>query len=266
MRSGPTACIHGVHGPLGQARTILSRRDPGRGKWQRMNAHYGGRPVTDSRMKSGVNARTGGTSPDNGPPAQTPAPSDKDAQRQALQVLMLAQRTAEEHVASAQQEADKIWASARATAEQIARDARAHSDNARREASKALADARATAEQIVRDARTHADGARREADRFLSDARTQAEEIGRKARANADELEQDAQQRYKEAVGGLTAKRAGLQEQIEALRQFDRDYRARLRTFMQNQLLALGVDEPPAVAEAEDPASATDTDPPPDEE
>ena len=69
------------------------------------------------------------------------------------------------------------------------------------------------------------------------------------AQATADELMHQAQQRYEDVVGSLAAKREALQRQIEALEQFDRDYRARLTTFMQIQLRALWVDEPRVDAE-----------------
>jgi DNA repair exonuclease SbcCD ATPase subunit len=151
-----------------------------------------------------------------------PAPSyggmpDPEAQRQALQVLTLAQRTADEHIASAQQQADKIKADARALAEQINRDAQGNADGLRRDAEKALADARAKAMQITKDAQT-----------------------------KATDLEKEAQRRYDEVVGSLESQRAALQEQIEALQEFDREYRSRLRKFMHGQLEVLGVDEPPA--------------------
>jgi vacuolar-type H+-ATPase subunit H len=186
----------------------------------------------------------GGVSPDGELLDQVPPVPEPEAQRQALQVLVLAQRTADEHVASARHQSDKIRGDARATAEQIVREAQAHADGARREAATALSDARATAEQIVRDAQTHADSALRDAEKVVSDARARAGEIVEDAQDRAEGLEREAQQRYQDVVGSLAAKRAALQQQIEALQQFDRDYRARLRKFMQGQLLALG-DEPP---------------------
>ena len=45
-------------------------------------------------------------------------------------------------------------------------------------------------------------------------------------------------------VGSLGVRRESLQQQIEALERFDREYRARLTGFMQNQLRALWVDQP----------------------
>jgi cell division septum initiation protein DivIVA len=204
--------------------------------------------VTDSRMKGRKRGLFGGPTADEELHDPLPDPNDPDA-RQALQVLMLAQRTADDHVAQAQRQAEKIRADARATAEQIAREARAHAEEARRAADKALADARGRADQMDREAQAEAEQARREIDRLLADARARAEQLDRDAQAHAENLEREAEQRYEEAVGGLSAKRAALQQQIEALQKFDLDYRARLRSFMQGQLRALGVEEPPTKAE-----------------
>ena len=163
---------------------------------------------------------------------------------QALQVLALAQRTAEEHVASAQHHADKIRTDALAAAEQIARDAQAHAGNVRREADRVLAEARAAAEQLGRDAQAHGEEARRTADKIVADARARAETINADAVAGAEQLRHQAQQRFDDVVGSLGAKRESLQQQIEALEQFDREYRGRLTAFMQSQLRALWVDAP----------------------
>jgi cell division septum initiation protein DivIVA len=173
-------------------------------------------------------------------PQEVPGP---EAQR-AVHVLVLAQRTADEHVANAQHQPNTIRNEARATAEQIARDAQAHAEGVRGEAAKALNDARATAEQIVRDAQAHAEGARRDSDKIISDARAMAQEITKQAQATASGLEQEAQQRYDDVVGSLDRKRDALQQRIDSLEQFDRDYRTRLRKFMEGQLRALGTDEP----------------------
>src|SRR2546421_5552162 len=101
-----------------------------------------------------------------------------DGEQQALRVLMMAQRTADDHVADA----------------------------------------------------------RREADKLLSDARTKAEEVTREARAKADALERDARQRHQEAMGGLDAKRSALQKHIEELKQVEREYRTRLKAYLESQL------------------------------
>jgi cell division septum initiation protein DivIVA len=178
-----------------------------------------------------------------------------DVQRQALQMLALAQRTAEEHVATAHSQAEKIHADARARAEQIVRDAQAQADAVHREADQALSDARAGAAQIAKDAQVHADNARRDGDKIVAEARARAAEIAEDAQATADRLKRQAQLRYEDMVGNLAAKREALQQQIQALQEFDRDYRTRLLTFMQAQLRALWVDEKHVDAEIDQPAA-----------
>jgi cell division septum initiation protein DivIVA len=220
-------------------------------------------------MKGRVKGLRSGTSPDNEPPEQIDVHAAPDAQRHALQVLTLAQRTAEEHIASAQRQGEKIQADARATAEQIVKDAKTRADAVRRDADKALSDARATAAQITRDAQVHADNARRNADKLVSDARARADEVAKEAQSHADGLKRQAEQRYQDDVGSLAAKREALQQQIEVLQQFDREYRARLTSYLQAQLRALWIEEPqvdgepldqPGPAEPAPPAAAQQPD------
>jgi cell division septum initiation protein DivIVA len=231
--------------------------------------------LTDSWMKGRVKGVHRATFPDEEratdspgvaraePPEQTDAHPVPDVQRQALQMLTLAQRTAEEHVAGARHQADKIHADARATAERIARDAQAQADAVRREVDKALSDARARAAQIAKDAQAHADNARRDGDKIVTDARARAAEMVKDAQASADGLKRQAQLRYEEMVGSLAAKREALQQQIEALQEFEREYRARLLTFMQAQLRALWVDEPHVDADIEQSGAVATTRLPP---
>jgi cell division septum initiation protein DivIVA len=192
-----------------------------------------------------------GTSPDGATSehalvSPTPVPG---LPTQALQVLSMAQRTAEEHVGAAHQQADKIRTDALAAAENIARDAQIHAHNVRREADKVLYDARAGAEQIGQQAQASAEEARRSAEKIVLDAQAKADGIAAEAQANAEQLKLQAQQRYDDVVGSLGVKREALQEQIEALEQFDREYRGRLMTFMQGQLRALWVDQPQVIGE-----------------
>jgi cell division septum initiation protein DivIVA len=200
--------------------------------------------LSDNRMKDRVKVLLNGTSGDSQTSEHavvTPPPAHPN---QALQVLTLAQRTAEEHVARAHHQADKIRTDALAAAEQIARDAQVHAHNVRREADKILADARAAAEQIARDSHARTEDARRTADKIVSEARSNADAIAEDATANADHLNLQARQRYDDVVGSLGTKREALQQQIEALEHFDREYRSRLTQFMQGQLRALWVDQP----------------------
>lgn len=201
--------------------------------------------VSDSGMKGRVKGLLG-TPPGGEPMPMQPMeiPADAAAQHQALQVLTLAQRTAEEHLVSAKREADRICGEARETASQIVRDAQAHAESLQREAEQARADAHAAAAQVAKDARRYADEARQDAEQILAEARMRADEFAKQAQAEADELQHLAQQRYEDVVGSLAARREGLQQQIEALERFDREYRAKLQAFMQSQLRALWVDQP----------------------
>jgi cell division septum initiation protein DivIVA len=207
--------------------------------------------VTDNQIKARVKAVLNGTAADTATsehplvvPGGPVAPGGPLHPDHALQVLTLAQRTAEEHVAIAKRQADKIRSDAQAAADQSARDAQVHAHNVRCEADKVLAEARATSEQAARDARLRADDAKRNADQVLAGAKDEARSIVGEAQGHAEQLKLQAQQRYEDSVGSLIAKREALQQQIEALEQFDREYRARLTTFMQGQLRSLWVDRP----------------------
>jgi DivIVA domain-containing protein len=87
-----------------------------------------------------------------------------------------------------------------------------------------------------RTADDHVSDARREADKVLSEARAKADEVTRDARAKADGLERDARQRHQEAISGLDAKRTALQQHIDTLKQFEREYRTRLKAYLESQL------------------------------
>jgi cell division septum initiation protein DivIVA len=200
--------------------------------------------LSDNRMKDRVKVLLNGTSADSQTSEHGAVTSPPAHPNQALQVLTLAQRTAEEHVARAHHQADKIRTDALAAAEQIARDAQVHAHNVRREADKILADARAAAEQIARDSHARTEESRRTAEKIVTEARAQADQIAEDAQANADHLNLQARQRYDDVVGSLGTKRESLQQQIEALEAFDREYRSRLTAFMQGQLRALWVDQP----------------------
>jgi cell division septum initiation protein DivIVA len=87
-----------------------------------------------------------------------------------------------------------------------------------------------------RTADEHVSDARREADKLLTDARQKSDEMTRDARAKAEALERDARQRHQEVMGSLDAKRTALQKHIEELKQFEREYRTRLKAYLESQL------------------------------
>ncbi|HST66527.1 MAG TPA: hypothetical protein VLM05_15185 [Mycobacteriales bacterium] len=209
--------------------------------------------MTDGWMKTRTKGQHAEAEPDGAravpPPRGAPeampgGPMPGTDVQQAMQMLTLAQRTADEHVATAHRQAGAIQTEARAAAEQIVREAQSQADAVRQQADKALTEARAQVEQASRDVQAQAETARRDAEKIVADARAQAAEIDKDARAKAEGLDRLARQRYDEEVGNLATKREALQQQIESLQEFDRDYRSRQLTFMQAQLRALWVDEP----------------------
>ncbi len=87
-----------------------------------------------------------------------------------------------------------------------------------------------------RTADEHVSDARREADKLLTDARSKSDELTRDARAKAEALERDARQRHQEVLSSLDSKRTALQKHIEELKQFEREYRTRLKAYLESQL------------------------------
>ena len=75
--------------------------------------------------------------------------------------------------------------------------------------------------------------------RHLSKARRQAEQITGDARARAESLERDAQERHRQAMGSLVQTREELERKVDDLRAFEREYRSRLKAYLEGQLREL---------------------------
>src|SRR5512146_427351 len=107
-------------------------------------------------------------------------------------------------------------------------------------AARVLSLAQQTADQAIADARREADEtlgrARREADEVLTKARRQSEQITSDARARAESLERDAQERHRQAMGSLVQSREELERRVDDLRAFEREYRSRLKAYLEGQL------------------------------
>jgi DivIVA domain-containing protein len=107
-------------------------------------------------------------------------------------------------------------------------------------AARVLALAQQTADQAIADARREADEtlgrARREADEILTKARRQSEQITGDARARAESLERDAQERHRQAMGTLVQSREELERRVDDLRAFEREYRSRLKAYLEGLL------------------------------
>jgi DivIVA domain-containing protein len=138
-----------------------------------------------------------------------------------------------------------------------------HAEDNMDTAARVLSLAQQTADQAIADARREADEtlgrARREADEVLTKARRQAEQITGDARARAESLERDAQERHRQAMGSLVTQREELERRVDDLRAFEREYRSRLKAYLEGQLrdLEAGVTDSgtfPAMPPASQPA------------
>ena len=144
--------------------------------------------------------------------ATAPAPlAGLQGQEAALRTLLLAQRTADEAIAEARAEADQIVTAARAEAETTLSTAKEEADGA-------------------------LEGARSEAEATLGKARVEAASTLSASQAKADRLETDIADRIHAATGDLDQRRRALEIRIDELRAFEREYRTRLKAYLETQL------------------------------
>lgn len=133
-----------------------------------------------------------------------------------------------------------------------------------------IGDASAAAARLLEIASANADQlmdqAKEEADRIVGEARGKAERITNEARGKADRLETDARiraqklddetnERRQAAVATIERERYELQREIEHLRAYEREYRARLKNYFQSQLDQLAANEQSPAESATVPAS-----------
>jgi DivIVA domain-containing protein len=134
------------------------------------------------------------------PPPPPIVQSRIDENSQVVKVLAMAQETAEKYVADAKTEADRM-----------------------------VSDARAASDRMVGEARSKADA-------MMAEARNRADGVEREARSKATALTQDAERKHNEIIGGLEQRKTTLEKRIEELRTFEREYRTRLKSYLESQL------------------------------
>jgi DivIVA domain-containing protein len=81
--------------------------------------------------------------------------------------------------------------------------------------------------------------AQRTADEHVSEARTQADRIIGEARTRADQLKREADDKHRQMIGSLENERVTLEREVEKLRTFEREYRTRLKSYLEGQLREL---------------------------
>jgi DivIVA domain-containing protein len=145
----------------------------------------------------------------------TPAAQGEEIHMKAARVLALAQDTADRLTGTAKSESDKLLSDARANADAM------------------ISEAKRTAETTVTEARARADA-------MLADAQTRSETQLRQAQEKADALQADAERKHSEIMGTINQQRTVLEGRLEQLRTFEREYRTRLKTYLESQLEELG--------------------------
>jgi DivIVA domain-containing protein len=165
--------------------------------------------------------------------APTPAPAPEPAPQPVYEAPAAQQSVTEDQtikaarvLALAQDTADRLTGSAQAESEKMLADARAQADAM-------VTEARQTAETTVAEARQRADA-------LLADAQNRSETQLRQAQEKADALQADAERKHSEIMGTINQQRTVLEGRLEQLRTFEREYRTRLKTYLESQLEELG--------------------------
>jgi DivIVA domain-containing protein len=119
---------------------------------------------------------------------------------QAVQMLALAQQTADQHLAQSKAEADRL-----------------------------LREAQANSENTVNSAQA-------QAKQHVEEAETRARQLDEESNARATRTVQEADQRAATITAQFEQRKAALERRVEELRTFEREYRTRLKSYLESQL------------------------------
>lgn len=133
-------------------------------------------------------------------------------------------------------QAAKVLGMAQQIADRLTTDAKV-------EANGVLGDARAKAEQLLSDARVKADGmvseARSRAQNMIDSAHGRAADLERQSHEKAETLERDATRKHAEIIGSISREKAVLEKKVEELSTFEKEYRTRVKIYLEAQLREL---------------------------
>jgi DivIVA domain-containing protein len=181
------------------------------------------RSALDEARRSTPTAATGGT-------------AVTDHAQQAVAILAMAQQTADQHLDQSKAEADRLLAEARANAETTVTEANAHAEQTIAEAD---ARAKRTVEEADAKASTTLTDAEQRSTRQLSEAETRARQLDEESTSKAQRTVSEAEQRAAALTADFEQRKAGLEQRIEELRVFEREYRSRLKDYLEGQLREL---------------------------
>lgn len=95
--------------------------------------------------------------------------------------------------------------------------------------------------------------AEKTAEEYTSAAKAEADDLLTRAEAQATALEQDARDRHSVSVASLEVQRATLERRVEDLRTYEREYRTRLKAYLESQMRELDGEGENAEPDAEGP-------------
>jgi DivIVA domain-containing protein len=133
-------------------------------------------------------------------PAAEAAPVSADQHAKAVQVLALAQQTADQHLAQSKAEAERL-----------------------------LTEARSNAETALKEARE-------QSAKHLTDAEARAKQIEQESNAKAAQVLAEAEQKAGTITSQFEQRKAALERRVDELRTFEREYRTRLKSYLESQL------------------------------
>jgi DivIVA domain-containing protein len=124
----------------------------------------------------------------------------EDHHAQAIQMLALAQQTADTHLAQSKAEAERL-----------------------------LAEAQATAHATLTDSQ-------QQSQKYVGEAQARADQLERESNERATQLLSDAEQRSHTITAQFEQRKEALEKRVEQLRTFEREYRVRLKSYLESQL------------------------------
>lgn len=154
----------------------------------------------------------------------------------AAKLLGLAQETAERLTSDAAAEAEATKAAARQESDRMLTEARTESE-------KMLNDAKTESERLVTTAKNDSEKmlseAKAQSEAMVNDATNKAQALERDSRIRAEAMDREAQGKYTQVMTQLTESRTGLERKIDDLRGYEREYRTRLKGWINEQLTQL---------------------------
>lgn len=175
----------------------------------KLQAALSGQPMPESPAEAGADA----SSPE---PAPTPEPEPAPEPEPTPEPVLEEAAAQPEPAAPAPLEIFQVTTTAQASVA----------------ATRLLELAGTNADQLVAEATV-------QAEQIVGESRTRAEALEAEARSRAEALENETEERRTTLFGDIEQEKARLDHEIETLRTFEREYRAELKTYFEDQLATL---------------------------